>query len=387
MKYSFNMMKMIRIQVKSGYMKKEPEAFTFMKRYPPLTRDRAAPVRKLQVNSIPYLRLYEDAVARNPRYLDERVFPAYWQQEPAALTLAKKQYELMKQGLSEKDAFEGALQYTQVLENRAYEEMKAVIEKSGNSTEPEKVSKPVSKAASTPSAVPAEVEFDLAKALKSFKILLQEVDYDDLDLKDQGEIDFVLQTKVLKWKEVERERRMKDPVFALEFQKLRKAMFPDVSKIAIIRQPEERATTKLDLLSFYNISENKLCTNAPFYYDEYVFYFDKARAEPLLGRWNIRDRQAFSRWITDTLALREIVEKSLTSVVQRYLDDLRAQFFPMVRYPDRASDFTLPEIGRFISVLCCSVLFYAVLCCTVLLCAALCYAVLFGDILCYVALH
>ena len=105
---------------------------------------------------------------------------------------------------------------------------------------------------------------------------------------------------------------------------------------------------------YFDVSENKLCTNAPFYYDDYLFYFQKAQAEPLLGRWNIRDRQNFSRWITDTLALREIVEKSVTSVVQRYLDDLRAQFFPMVRYPDRASTFSLPEIGRWqqIVVIC-----------------------------------
>lgn len=330
MKYNTNLVRLVRIQVKTGYLKSEPESYVFLKRYPPLGRDGASPIRKLKITSIPYLRLYEDAVAKNPRYLDERVYPAYWQQEPTALTLAKKQYELMKKGLSEKDAYEGALQHTQDLENKAYEEMKAVIAKSGNIEELKTVKE----------------DDELSKSMKTFKTLLGEVDYDDLDPKDQGEIDFVLQTKILGWKEVERERRMKDPVFVTEFEKLKRGLFPDPSKIFLARQPEERSYVKHDLLRFYNISENKLCTNAPFYYDDYLFYFQKAQAEPLLGRWNIRDRQNFSRWITDTLALREIVERSLTSVVQRYLDDLRAQFFPMVRYPDRASTFSLPELGE-----------------------------------------
>ena len=338
MKYNTNMVRLVRIQVKTGYLRAEPESYVFLKRYPPLNRDSASPIRKLKISSIPYLRLYEDAVAKNPRYLDERVYPAYWQQEPTALTLAKKQYELMKQGLSEKDAYEGALQHTQNLENRAYEEMKAVIAKSGNIEELKSVKE----------------DDELAKSMKTFKTLLREVDYDDLDLKDQGEIDFVLQTKILGWREVERERRMKDPVFVTEFEKLKRSLFPDQSKISIARRPEERNNLKNDLLMYFDVSENKLCTNAPFYYDDYLFYFQKAQAEPLLGRWNIRDRQNFSRWITDTLALREIVEKSVTSVVQRYLDDLRAQFFPMVRYPDRASTFSLPEIGRWqqIVVIC-----------------------------------
>ena len=328
-KHNFNIMRLLRIQIKSGYKKVEPPDYLFMKRYPPLGRESAIPVRKLEVTTIPYLRLYEDAIAKNPRYMDERVYPAYWQQEPTALTLAKKQYELMRQGLSEKDAFEGALHHVHSLESRAYEEMKDLIEKSGNGEALEAI----------------ESDPELKKQMKQFKSLLGEVDYEDLDQKDRGEIDFVIQTKILKWKEVERERRMKDPVFAIDFQRFRNRLFPDPSKIRILRQPLEKQREKEDLLQYFNIPESKLCTSSPFYYDDYQFYFKKAQAEPLLGRWNAVDRQNFSRWITDTLAIRAIVEKSVTSVVQRYLDDLRAQFFPMVRYPDRAMTFTLPEIG------------------------------------------
>jgi hypothetical protein len=95
----FNVMRTLRIQLKSGYLRDEPPSYTFMKRYPPLDRSDSPPVRKLELNSIPYMRLYEDAVAKNPLYADDTVFPAYWQQEPTALTLAKKQYELMRQGI------------------------------------------------------------------------------------------------------------------------------------------------------------------------------------------------------------------------------------------------------------------------------------------------
>lgn len=328
-------MRLVRVQLKSGYIKSEPPSYAFMKRYPPMTRDTAPPIRKLEVSSIPYMRLYEDAVKKNPKFIDERVYPAYWQQEPSALTLAKKQYELMKKGLSEADAYEGGLRHLEELENKAYEEMKNVITKSGNGE----------------ALKPLENDVGFSKALKIYRALLSEVEYDDLDTKDKGEIDHVLQSKLLGWTEVERERRMKDPLFAIQFKNLLTATFPEPSKIAVIRRAEEKEEVKDELMAMFDVNYAKLCTNAPFYYDDYVFYFEKARSEPLLGRWNIRDRQNFSRWITDTLAIREIVERSLTSVVQRYLDDLRAQFFPMVRYPDRAQSFTLPDTGEQILIM------------------------------------
>ena len=175
-----------------GFIATEPPSFTFMKRYPPMARDTVEPIRKVEVNSIPYLRLYEDALVKNPKFMDERVYPAYWQQEPLALTLAKKQYELMKKGLTEEEAYEGALTYTDSLEGRAYDEMKNIIEKSGDKG----------------FLKPLKTDEVFVKAMRKFRTILSEVDYDDLDVKDQGELDFILQTKLLKWNEVERERRM-----------------------------------------------------------------------------------------------------------------------------------------------------------------------------------
>lgn len=329
-------MRLIRIQLKSGYIKSEPLGYAFMKRYPPLTRDTAPPVRKLEISSIPYLRLYEDAVAKNPKFIDERVYPAYWQQEPSALTLAKKQYELMKQGLSEADAYEGGLRHLEELESKAYEELKKVIAKSGNGE----------------ALKPLENDPGFQKAMKTYRALLSEVEYSDLDDKDQGEIDHILQTKLLGWTEVERERRMKDPLFALEFHNLLEATFPEPSKIALVRAVTIGNDEKDELMDLYDVSYERLGMLAPFYYDEYAYFFEKLREEPLLGRWNIRDRQTLSRWVTDTLALRDIIERCKTSTVQSYLDDLRAQFFPMVRYPDRAMSFILPDIGNQTSISC-----------------------------------
>ena len=334
-KQVFNVMRLMRIQLKSGYVKVEPEAYTFMKRYPPLTRDSAKVIRKVEVTTIPYLRLYEDALAKNPKFIDERVYPAYWQQEPVAMTLAKKQYEMMRKGLTEEEAYEEALAYTETLESKAYEEMKIVIDMSGNAD----------------ALKPLENDPAFVKTMKVYSTILSEVDYEDLEDHDQGELDHMLQTKVLKWSEIERERRMKDPVFAIEFERLRKAMFPIQSKVSMLRKPEKRLDSMEVLMDLYQVDETKLCTNEPFYYDDYMFLFEKAKEEPLLGRWSVRDRQELSRWITDTLALREIVEKRETGVVQRYLDDLRAQFFPMVRYPDRAYSFSLPDMGESLLLL------------------------------------
>ena len=83
-------------------------------------RDTAPINKSIDIKTIPYLKLYKQAVAKNPIYTDERVYPAYWQQEPQALTLAKKQYELMQNGVSEEDAYQQSLDYVEVLEDKAY---------------------------------------------------------------------------------------------------------------------------------------------------------------------------------------------------------------------------------------------------------------------------
>jgi hypothetical protein len=330
MSKKINIMRLLRMQLKSGYLLEEPAEYTYMKRYPPLGRDSKPAVRQLEVKSVPYLRLYQDALTKNPLYEDERVFPAYWQQEPQALVLAKKQYEMMKQGFSEEDAYHEAVTHVEKMETKSFEELKRMLEKSGNSD----------------AIKPFISDPAIAETIAELRIQLTDTRYDDLDEGDQGELDYLIQTKILKWKEVERERRMKDPVFVEQFEKLRKVIFPEMFVVDEASRAINFQKMKEVMNALFNRSALSLCTNAPFYYDDYVFFFEKLKAEPLLGRWNIADRQHLSSWITDTLALREIIEKRPTPVVQRYLDDLRAHFFPMVRYPDRARSFELPSAGK-----------------------------------------
>jgi hypothetical protein len=152
-----------------------------MKRYPPLTRDTAPPVRKVQAKNIPYLRLYEKVVQRNPQYADERVYPAYWQHEPQALTLAKKQYELIQNGSSEEEAYEAAVKYVDELENQSYEALQELL----------------ANAQGGGARLPYLADPEIASAISTWRNKLVETSYFDMEAADQGEIDFLIQTKVL----------------------------------------------------------------------------------------------------------------------------------------------------------------------------------------------
>ena len=70
---NLNIMRKLRLQLKSGYIKKEPASYLYMKRYPPLMRDTAPISNKIDIKTIPYLKLYKQAVEKNPVYTDERV--------------------------------------------------------------------------------------------------------------------------------------------------------------------------------------------------------------------------------------------------------------------------------------------------------------------------
>ena len=112
-----HILRTLRLQLKTGFIKQAPEEYAFLRRYPPLHRDLAEPVRELERSHIPYLRYYEQAVSRNALYADEKVYPGYWAHEPQALTLAKKQYEYIQSGDSEERAYQKAVAYVDELEN------------------------------------------------------------------------------------------------------------------------------------------------------------------------------------------------------------------------------------------------------------------------------
>ena len=124
MSQSQHILRKLRLQLKTGFLRKEPSAYAFLKRYPPLSRDGAPPVREVDSRNIPYYRLYEKAIAKNPLYADEKVYSAYRAHEPQALTLAKKQYEYMELGDSETEAYEKAVKICRNEGNEVYDSLK-----------------------------------------------------------------------------------------------------------------------------------------------------------------------------------------------------------------------------------------------------------------------
>ena len=326
-KPNLNILRNLRLQLKTGFLQKEPAAYKFLQRYPPLARDTAPPVRKVVRRNIPYLKYYENAVAKNPLYADEKVYPAYWAHEPQALTLAKKQYELLQNDktLTEDAAYEQALAHVEHLENESFSRIKAVIADLKGARQPY-------------SANP-----ELGPIIDSWRTKLAATPYVDMPLADQGEIDWIVQTKLLKWHEVERERRMKDPVFVMQFEKLRSAVFPEIGQKSDANRVAEHEEYKSRLLTLYGVSQERLHTAKPFFFEDYAKHFARLKEQPLLVHWEDREREALSHWIVESLALREVLERRTSSTIQRYLDTLRAHFFPMVRYPERAASFALPS--------------------------------------------
>jgi len=337
---NLNILRKLRLQLKSGYLKKEPASYLYMKRYPPLMRDTAPIVNNVNINTIPYMKLYKDAVDKNPIYADERVYPAYWQHEPQALTLAKKQYELMQNGINENDAYNQALEYVEVLEDKAYDNLKIFLSSLNNDSNGiNNIKKPWSS------------DMNIVNDINKYHEKLKHKSYHELELHEQGDIDYIIQTKILKWNEVDRERRMKDPVFNMQFDKLRKAIFPEIKSHDDIERLKNHDITKDNILTIFNVNKDKLCTQAPFYFDDYTFWFNKLKLQPLLIKWSELDREGLSRWIIDVLAYREVLEKSSNEDLQKYLDDLRAHFFPMVKYPEKSHTFNVPKLNDMKAIL------------------------------------
>jgi hypothetical protein len=331
--------RLIRIQLKSGYIREAPESYVFLQRYPPVTRDEKPPVEKFKVTHLPYMSLYDKAVEKNAQYADERIYPAYWKAEPEALKLAKKQYQLMQQGIDEDTAYVRAKKYVISLESAAYEETEQILNMMKE------------KGAS----ISFVTDESLLAEITHWREVLRDSRFSQLSLSDRGTIDHLIQVKILKWDEAERERRIKDPIFNRQFQELRAAVFPEI-RIELNLQQEEalsrqRQSFKSDIFNKYRINESQLSSAAPFFLEDYVFYFNKLKEEPLLTKWGENDRSTFFRWIVNTLALRDVLKTSSSSRVQNYLEDIRNKFFPMVKYPERVTEFSLPDVTGLKAVL------------------------------------
>lgn len=320
-----NILRNLRLQLKTGYLREEPIEYNYMRRYPPLSRDTIPLENRLKDVHIPYVDLYRKAVSKNPLYLDEKVFPAFGAQEPQALILAKRQYQYMQDGLSEEAAYQKALEYVDEVEDAAFHKINEVQSAVQTST-----------GAKNPFVSNAEV----AKTLADWQSKLQTQSYDELTLQEQGELDYFVQTKILGWNEVERERRMKDPVFVLQFEKLMFSLLPQNAEVEARSLKTFQDQFKENFLTLHNYNLNKLTTMQPFYVEDYLHYLSKVQSQPDLSKWEGQEREEFSKWIIDTLAYRDGIENRNAGRIQYYLDAVRDQFFPTLRFPSRAKELT-----------------------------------------------
>lgn len=330
------MLRLLKIQVKSGYIPESPE-FKFLMRYPPIARRMKAPIIEFTNKQIPYFGLYQSIKAKNPILEDERVYSAVWEQEPQALAMAKKQYELMRfKGLDEKSAYDEAFKHVNNLENIAYGKLKdlnKILEAKG-----------VSK---TYIADP-----NLASEITKWQQILENTSYDQLQPADQGEVDHLIQIQILKWQEVERERRMKDPVFVMQFERLRDQLFPKAANSSRRDVKNKSAVDpKVTLSDFLGVDKARLRTSFPFYYQDYLRFFEKSIREPDFKRWAFRDKDNIGRWISETIAIHEVMDMSksfnpdrLNIGHQQYMELLRSHFFPAFQFPDKAHRFSLPSV-------------------------------------------
>ena len=265
------------------------------------------------------------------------MYPAYWQNEPQALTLAKKQYALMRDGMAEDLAYEKAVEYVNGLENTSYEEMMKFLqilhEKGTNK--------------------PFLAEDSIAEELVYWKGRLKVTKYKDLELGEQGEIDYFIQTKLLKWNEVDRERRMKDPIFFVQFCLIRQSLFNvnlgldgDLtyqSEQVEVVEPEEKVPEDVKEV-VRNDWLGKLQTSKYFYVEDYIYFLKKSKAKPSLTKWTLQEREKLNRWISETLAFKTVLDRKTPHEAQQYLDELRAQYFPLLHLPHLAMSFTIPSV-------------------------------------------
>lgn len=334
-----NSLRLLRLQLKSGYIKFPPPEYLFLQRYPPVSRTSLLPVEKVLENREPLPELYDKAIARNALYADERVYPAYWQQDPTAFSLAKRQYQLMKQGLDEEAAYVQALRYVEELESNAYEKGKIlenILKEKG-------------------AQVVYASDDSLMQDITHWRARLAETRYSNMTLGDQGQVDHLIQTRILKWQEVERERRMSDPIFYQQFISVRTSIFPEIASEMSMKRFDvlnrARKDFKSDIYKKYSLNEQNLSPASPFYLEDYAYYFKKVKENPSLTLWNENDRSTFFRWIVNTLAFREVLKNSASIRVQSYLEDVRNKFFPMIKYPEKAENYQVPSINDLKAIL------------------------------------
>ena len=83
---------------------------------------------------------------------------------------------------------------------------------------------------------------------------------------------------------------MKDPIFVMQFEKLRYSIFPLNDYNINQEKLRFREEIKTNLLTLNDIDVTKLCTTAPFYVEDYISYYNKVKAQPDLRKWDKQEK-------------------------------------------------------------------------------------------------
>ena len=137
------------------------------------------------------------------------------------------------------------------------------------------------------------------------------------------------------------------------YEQLRDAIFPNP------REAEKNAKlaavdAKRNFCKAYKTNYDLARASFPFYADDYVKWFAKLNAEPDTNKWRLDERSIFSNWIIDTLALQSEMQETSgkdARAIQRYLNTLKYQFFPMTRPGVTTEKFATPSVESLRRVL------------------------------------
>lgn len=323
----------LRLKYRTGYINFLPPEYYFMRKYPPIRRDLRPSAGAQDNTKLPYMHLYKKVLQRNPIYIDERVYPAYWKNEPRAMTLAKYQYKYMQAGDDEDAAYSKALKDIDQLESASYEEMCAILksfsDKNGTVT------------------VPFTADKTIQDELAYWKDRLSIELYDNMDLADQGDVDYFIQTKILKWEEIERERRMRDPVYILRFHELREEIFPSTSNKNLQKELSRKYIPQISkkINQVYNINVTKCVSRRPFFVEDYLNWVGKILKSPNVSKWGDKEQSNFNEWIMNCVAFKDVVEGS-PHTANKYFKTLKSEFFPMLNFADKTPDFKISSIDQ-----------------------------------------
>ena len=332
---------MLEIQLKNGYIKEVPPEYEFLRRYPPVTVN-SDNLIKPDLEKFSYIKYYKRAISKNPLFVGDHVYPAYWRQQPIAMVLAQKQYDLISKGMDEEEAYKVAIKEIDNYENKIYENLKKVTNQIGIAMN---------------AHVPFTTNTEIMSTIENYRMKLMHTKYEDLPLNEQGEIDYFIQTTLLKWNEVDRERRMKDPIFFQAFESLRATLFnndniyntnknsyENLNENSINKQAEERKNMMRQYLILNDLTPDYICTSLPFFYDDYLYYFNRISNQPILKEWSDTERKGLIEWITKTLTYKQNIENKSNETVTSVLDRAQYIFFPMlIHTPSQQGGYTVPS--------------------------------------------